>query len=84
MPGRGVQWLRRLWVAWLRFEYRTLAVLLPVVCFELAEADTLLAHLSGYVGLLGVLPALLGRDAWRFAAQIGPSPAPAHVLGAEP
>lgn len=69
-------WFERLtvlWVFWLRIEYRALAVLLPVICFELAVADTVLAHLPVYLGLLGALPVLLFHDAWRLAAQIRPA-----------
>lgn len=67
--------LRAVWVGWLRFEFRALAVLLPIVCFELAETFVLLAHLPLYVGFLGALPALLARDAWGFATQIRFPPA---------
>jgi len=63
--------LRAAWVGWLRFEYRVLAVLLPVVCLELAVVIVIMAHLPLYLGLLGALPAFLGPAAWRFASQIG-------------
>lgn len=71
MPGYRTRYLRSAWIAWLRFEYRALAILLPIVCFEMAEASALIAHLPAYVGLAGALPAFLARDVWRFAAQIG-------------
>lgn len=70
MPGRLPRDLRIAWVGWLRFEYRALAVLLPIVCFEMTVASVLLSHLPPYFGLVGALPALLARDAWGFAAQI--------------
>ena len=62
--------LRRLWIGWLRFEYRAIAVLLPISCFELSLADSLLAHLPALLGMLGVSSALLAPGVWRFAAQI--------------
>jgi hypothetical protein len=64
-------WIRKVWVSWLRFEFRAIAVLLPIACLELTAATTLLAHLPLYTGLLGSLPMFLARDAWRFAGQIG-------------
>lgn len=72
MLGRLSRDLRIGWVGWLRFEYRALAILLPIVCFEMTEASVLVAHLPAYVGIVGALPALLARDAWGLAAQIRP------------
>lgn len=63
--------LRAVWVGWLRFEYRALAVILPIVCLELALVIVIMAHLPVYLGLFGALPAFLGVAAWRFASQIG-------------
>lgn len=71
MSGRVARQVRHLWVAWLRWEYRALALLLPVICFELALASTILAHLPVYLGLAGTLPASLAPAAWRFAAEVG-------------
>jgi len=63
--------LRRLWVIWLRWEFRALALLLPVVCLEMALVGTLLAHLPVYLGFAGALPISLAPSAWRFAAEVG-------------
>jgi hypothetical protein len=71
MPSDRLRVLRAVWIAWLRFEYRALAVILPIVCLELAFVIVIMAHLPLYLGLLGVLPAFLGVAAWRFASQIG-------------
>ncbi len=71
MPSDRTRLLRTVWVVWLRFEYRALAVLLPVVCLELALASAILAQVPVAIGLAGGLPALLAPGAWRFAAQIG-------------
>ena len=70
VAGRLCRNLRIVWLGWLRFEYRALAVLLPIICFEMTEAIVLLSHLPAYVGLIGALPALFARDAWGVAAQI--------------
>jgi hypothetical protein len=77
MPGPLTRHLRSVWIAWLRFEYRALAVLLPIASVEMAVAIALIVHLPIYVGLLGALPAFLARDAWRFAVQIGAAAHPA-------
>ena len=63
----------RIWLIWLSIEYRALAVLLPVICLELAIACALAAHLPLYFGLPGALPALLAPDVWRLSAQIVPA-----------
>jgi hypothetical protein len=68
--GRWFRVLSIAWVGWLRFEFRALAILLPVACFEMTAAGVLISHLPVYLGTLGALPALLARDAWRFAALI--------------
>jgi len=71
MPSRVPLEIRRAWVGWLRFEYRALAVLLPIVCVEMTEASALLAHLPVYVGAVGALPVFLARGVWTLASEIG-------------
>jgi hypothetical protein len=74
--GKGMldpppSWTRRVWVGWLRFEFRAMAVLLPVIILEMAVASAVAAHLPFYLGFVGAAPLALARDAWRLAAQIG-------------
>jgi hypothetical protein len=66
-----VDHVQRVWVGWLRFEFRAIAILLPTVCLEMVLLLVLTAHLPLLISAVGTLPALLAPSVWRFATEIG-------------
>jgi hypothetical protein len=72
---------RRVWISWLRFEFRAIAILLPTICLELVILLVLISHVPLVFAASGTVPALLAPSVWRFAAEIGVSLPRAGALG---